>query len=180
MTQPRLAGGQGSCCSTARRAPGTAALALRPGRRRCPYQARHPTGHPYGPATRARARLDHLRDTGLGRQSHRRHGEILLRWEEHQGWNDALLGLSPHDVIFYSVPPCCAPGSARRRRWPWPTRLRNWCVTGGRPSGTLDELDGAQEIWAAAAGFRRSRLGLAPVGLRDGGAGTTAAGATWC
>ncbi|MDQ0766855.1 hypothetical protein QFZ32_000322 [Streptomyces canus] len=68
------------------------------------------------------------------------HGGIRLLWEERQGWYYALLGLHR-----------------------WPTSSRNWCVTGSCLAGVLDGVGGAREIRAAAAEFRRSRVGLASV-----------------
>ncbi|MDQ1042130.1 DUF6292 family protein [Streptomyces sp. V4I2] len=100
-------------------------------------------------------------------------GGIRLHWEERTGWAYALLGLSPADVLFYSVLPTfrtvfatpqavadVAENLVRRRQLPDVEYRTEW--------------DGAQAVRAAARDFRRVRLGLPPVGRQEtGGDGRT-------
>ncbi|WP_406224147.1 DUF6292 family protein [Streptomyces canus] len=96
-------------------------------------------------------------------------GGIRLDWEERQGWYYALTDLHPHDVLLNTMvtvlrTPMAAPETVadvaeelvRHRRLPDQEFWAEW--------------DGAREVRAAANDFRRSRLGLGPFPLREGGA----------
>ncbi|WP_405675445.1 DUF6292 family protein (plasmid) [Streptomyces canus] len=97
------------------------------------------------------------------------HGGIRLDWEERQGWYYALLGLSLGDVVLYSVIPVLrtpiaspeevadvAEELVHHRSLPDHEFRREW--------------DGARDVRAAADDFRRRRLGLGPLQLREDGA----------
>ncbi|MFF0097634.1 DUF6292 family protein [Streptomyces canus] len=99
-------------------------------------------------------------------------GGIRLDWEERQGWYYALTGLDAYDVLLYTVvtvlrTPMAAPETVadvaeelvRRRRLPDHEFRAEW--------------DGAREVRVAADDFRRSRLGLGPLQLGEGGTDST-------
>ncbi|KOU76289.1 hypothetical protein ADK57_05130 [Streptomyces sp. MMG1533] len=102
-------------------------------------------------------------------------GGIRLHWEERTGWAYALLGLSPADVLFYSVLPTF------RTVFPTPQAVADVAedLVHRRQLPEVEyrtEWDGARAVRAAARDYRRARLGLPPVGRQgaggDGGMGS--------
>ncbi|MDQ0904503.1 hypothetical protein QFZ22_000488 [Streptomyces canus] len=99
-------------------------------------------------------------------------GGIRLDWEERKGWYYALTGFDAHDVLLYTAvtvlrTPMAAPETVadvaeelvRRRQLPDHEFRAEW--------------DGARDVRAAAGDFRRSRLGLGPLQLREGATDST-------
>lgn len=102
-------------------------------------------------------------------------GGIRLDWEERQGWYYALTGLDSYDVLLYTVV------TALRTPVADPERVADVAEELVRFRRVPDaehreEWEGARDVRAAASDFRRSRLGLGPFRLREGGAGAKTAG----
>lgn len=95
-------------------------------------------------------------------------GGLRLHWTERQGWYYALIGMSPQDVLLYTV---LLPF---RTFFPTPQDVADVAEHLVRTMRVPDaeyrtEWDGAREVRAAARDFRRSVFGLAPVARQEGG-----------
>ncbi|MFE6946052.1 DUF6292 family protein [Streptomyces chartreusis] len=100
-------------------------------------------------------------------------GGLRLHWTERQGWYYALIGMSPQDVLLYTVLPTFRPFFAR------PEDVADVAEHLVRTMRVPDvehrtEWDRAGEVRAAARDFRRVVFGLAPVGRQEGGSGSGA------
>ncbi|MFJ2008607.1 DUF6292 family protein [Streptomyces chartreusis] len=89
-------------------------------------------------------------------------GGLRLHWTERQGWYYALIGMSPQDVLLYTV---LLPF---RTFFPPPQNVAEVAEQRVRTMRVPDaeyrtEWDGAGGVRAAARDFRRAVFGLAPV-----------------
>ncbi|MER5938439.1 DUF6292 family protein [Streptomyces sp. NPDC001928] len=103
-------------------------------------------------------------------------GGIRLHWKERQGWFYALIGMSPQDVLLYSVLPTF------HTIFPTPQDVADVAEQLVRFRTVPDveyrtEWDGAGAVRAAARDFRRSVLGLDPVAQLGSEATATAVSA---
>ncbi|MGI5413922.1 DUF6292 family protein [Streptomyces chartreusis] len=90
-------------------------------------------------------------------------GGLRLHWTERQGWYYALIGMSPQDVLLYSV---LLPF---RTFFPRPQDVTEVAEHLVRTMSVPDvehhaEWDGAREVRAAASDFRRAVFCLVPMG----------------
>ncbi|MEU0031160.1 DUF6292 family protein [Streptomyces sp. NPDC006335] len=98
-------------------------------------------------------------------------GGIRLDWEERQGWYYALTGLHAYDVLFYTVV------TALRTPIADPERVADVaeelvCFRRLPDVEYREEWEGGREVRAAADDFRRGRLGLGLLRLREDGTGS--------
>ncbi|WP_406257357.1 DUF6292 family protein [Streptomyces chartreusis] len=103
-------------------------------------------------------------------------GGLRLHWTERQGWYYALIGMSPQDVLLYTVLLPFRTFFAR------PQDVADVAEQMVRTMRVPDveygaEWDGAGEVRAAARDFRRVVFGLAALGRQPGGAGPESASA---
>ncbi|MGW1364507.1 DUF6292 family protein [Streptomyces chartreusis] len=100
-------------------------------------------------------------------------GGLRLHWTERHGWYYALIGMSPHDVLLYTVLPTF------HVFFPEPQDVADVAEHLVRTMRVPDveyrtEWDGAREARAAVRDFRRSVFGLSPTGRREGRSTTEA------
>ncbi|MFJ2008393.1 DUF6292 family protein [Streptomyces chartreusis] len=94
-------------------------------------------------------------------------GGLRLHWTERQGWYYALIGMSPQDVLLYTV---LLPFRTFFSRPQDVAEVAEHLVRTMRVPDVEHhaEWDGAREVRSAASDFRRAVFGLAPMGQLAG------------